>query len=147
MAKDFLDSLIAQKHSPAGLPPCNDNLEGEGWTVHLVGVKITGDPTLPICYHVLAQPLQTHMAKKGILHADAFSHVDWNAMERVMEELALSHQLWAAKHVHGWCAVGKRMKQWQLWDSSTCPCCQAVEETSHHVVICPDNRMQEEWNE
>ena len=107
MAKEHLDLLIAQRHSPEGLAPCNDNLEGEGWTIHLEGVKLTGDPTLPIRRHVLGEPLQAHMAKKGILCQEAFSHVDWQSTECTMQELVPLHHLWAAKHVHGWCAVGK----------------------------------------
>ena len=146
LAKEHLDSLIAQRLSPEGLGPCDDNLDGEGWTICLDGVKMTGDPMRLIRQHTLGEPLQDHMARKGILCQDAFSHVDWQSTECTMEESAPLHHLWAAKHVHGWCAVGKCMKQWKLWSSSACPCCGSIEETSRHVNICQDARMREVWD-
>ena len=147
IAKEWLDKLLVQRESQAGLAPCNDSIAGEGWTIHINGVKLTGNPTEPLRKHIHAKPLRDYMHKKGILDATAFSLVDWKASERTMNEAAPLYRLWAAKHVHGWCAVGTRMKQWKFQASSTCPCCQHAEEASRHIVTCPDPRMRSVWLE
>ena len=87
------------------------------------------------------------MAEKGLLCELAFDCIDWHAASRAMAVSSLMFHLWTAKHIHGWCAVGKCMKQWQFWDSSMCPCCQVTEESPQHVALCWDACMQEVWEE
>ena len=147
MAKDRLDVLIAQSRTAEGIGPCDDRLEGEGWTIRIEGTKITGDPTLPLRDHILSPPLQKYLAKKGILAEDAFDQVDWKATAKAIETYPPLFRLWAAKHVHNWSGVAQRMKEWKFWDSDTCPCCHGTVETTRHVSICPDERMAEVWNE
>ena len=130
LAKEHLDQLIEHARTPGGLPANESNLEGEGWTIWLNGVKLTSDPTVAIRQHVHSSALRTYMAQKGLIAELAFDTIDWHATALVMEELSPSLRLWATKHVHGWSAVGRRMKQWKFWEDSTCPCCRLTEETT-----------------
>ena len=147
MAKDHLDTLIAQSRTAEGLGPCDDRIEGEGWTIRLGCTKITGDPTLPLRDHVLSPPLRRYLAKKGILATNSFDRVDWDATAKAIDTYPPLFRLWAAKHVHNWSGVAQRMKEWKFWDSDICPCCHNTVETTRHVAICPDERLLGTWTE
>jgi len=39
------------------------------------------------------------------------------------------------------------MLWWKWWDSSCCPCCQSVDETTEHVLLCPHHTSSDTWNQ
>jgi hypothetical protein len=53
------------------------------------------------------------------------------------------YQLWASKQVTRFCATGRMMLAMKMWDNDRCPCCKAAEETTTHILICPDPEMME----
>eukprot|EP00978_Attheya_sp_CCMP212_P020758 scaffold59856_cov92-Attheya_sp.AAC.4 len=53
------------------------------------------------------------------------------------------YQLWASKQVTRFCATGRIMLAMKMWDNDRCPCCKAAEETTTHILICPDPDMME----
>jgi hypothetical protein len=53
------------------------------------------------------------------------------------------YQLWASKQVTRFCATGRMMLAMKMWDNDRCPCCKTAEETTKHILICPDPDMVE----
>ena len=78
-----------------------------------------------------------HLAEKGHLSEAAFELVDWDANESFSNKTSPGFLTWVTKHVSGQCGVGRRMLQWGFWDNDLCPCCQAPNETTRHLAVCP----------
>ena len=147
-AKQFLRTMIERDSTLlGGLPPCPSDLHGEGWTIAVDGVKATGDPAAMIRFAATAPDMQFYLNKREFLSNDLFYHIDWDAIHSAMSFLPQQFQLWAVKNASGWCAVGQKMLLWKKWDDDHCPCCDEPDETSRHVVLCPDERMRIAWIE
>ena len=143
LAKDFLVRLICL---PLPSPPCPDTIRGEGWRCRVDGVKVTSDPDQQVRHSIFGNRMRQYLHERDRLHQDAFHLVDWKAIGEASEEMPALFQLWASKHVHHFCGVGKNMLRWQFWDNSRCPCCQAPVETTSHLLICPSDKMLMSWN-
>ena len=64
-----------------------------------------------------------------------------------MRGVRRSRQIWVAKHVSGFCGVGKMMHRWGLWTKPNCPRCPAEVESTTHVWECPAPDAQVVWEQ
>ena len=116
-------------------------------TVWVDGIKQTTDPAEAIRTSVFREKMQAKLHSSGVLHADHFDLVDWDAIEDAQTFFPSGFSLWISKHVTGFCGVGKMMKYWAQWDDNNCPCCGAECETAQHVLVCNNETMVQEFSE
>jgi hypothetical protein len=119
----------------------NSPITHEYWPACIHGQKISSRLDEHIREHILGGAQCDCWERKGRLTNDSIQWVNWQACEQAMKSLSIGRRHWIAKHVSGHAGVGTKMVQWQLRDSTACPCC-GQEEDSQHVWIChaPDAR-------
>ena len=83
---------------------------------------------------------------KGILSQEYFDLVDWDAIKDAQMYYPNGFSLWIAKHVTGFCGVGKMLFRWGHWTNNHCPCCDMECETSRHILVCRDEEMATEFH-
>jgi hypothetical protein len=119
----------------------------EGWYCSLDGIKTTTGPADQIRHYIYSRLLREHLHSKNRLHRDYFELIDWRAAGAAGKTAPPLFRLWITKHVSGWCATGRKMKLWKFWDNDRCPCCQAPNETTQHLLICPSPGQRSVWDE
>ena len=62
-------------------------------------------------------------------------HIDWKAIGTAMRKSSLYKRHFVSKHSTGHCGVGKMMKHWGFRTNSSCPRCNAPDESSAHVIL------------
>ena len=56
--------------------------------------------------------------------------------------------MWVAKHMSGFCGVGRMMKIWGFWQEDTCPCCLlGMVEMVAHLLCCLVAWMQKAFDD
>ena len=145
-AKAYLDVLIVEKNA-GQLGHFPDIIQNEGWQCYVGGVKQSGDLTAAVQWCVFGADLKAKLDKNKILGATFFESVDCNAVEDAFATFPTLYQLWASKHVSGFCGVGKMMNHWRFWDHNKCPCCEmeVVVETKEYLIKCPDPWCADTW--
>ena len=146
-AKQHLCNLI---HLP-DLPPCPAVMSHEGWQCWVADTKTTSDPADAIRHHIFSLSLHDHLAKEKPgwppkLLSALFDHMDWAANGDALKGYPLLFQLWATKHISGFCSVNRMMKLWGLAASNTCPSCECMER-AQHVPVCPHPDHDMVWQE
>jgi hypothetical protein len=108
---------------------------------------MTTDPSDAIVRHVARPSMRTKLHDKGRLDENDFDLVDWDAVGDAMASFPNLFRLWASKHMSGFCPIGHMMKIWKFWPQDRgCPCCGEDDETTMHLLICPDDGMQVTWD-
>jgi hypothetical protein len=74
--------------------------------------------------------------RKGTVPYTSFGFINWEAMDLALSHCSLAFCAWVTKHVTGECGVGQKMIKWNLWDTHSCPCCKAADETTTHYPFC-----------
>jgi hypothetical protein len=82
-----------------------------------------------------------HLIKTGRMSAEQFNLIYWDPIGTTMAASPQLYQLWASKQVTRFCGTGRMMMAMKLWDNDRCPCCKTVEETTYHILTCPDTDM------
>jgi hypothetical protein len=59
--------------------------------------------------------------QKDKLSAEVMERVDWDAIERAMNESKWGKRTFISKHACGMCGVGRFMKLWKLRQDDLCP--------------------------
>ena len=62
-----------------------------------------------------------------------------------MKRIPLGQRRWLLKHATGHCAVGRMMERRNHQDHSRCPRCNADNETTLHIILCPATTANEQW--
>jgi len=97
-------------------------IQGEGWSVWVQGVKQTADPGPAIRRHIFGEGLWTKLDSKERLPADTFWEVDWDAIGEATNKMPQLFKLWMSKHVSGCFGNGQKMKTWGFWENDMCSC-------------------------
>ena len=95
---------------------------------------------------VTLPPLLDHWVRRGRFPQEAEDRIDWEANKRAMDDSAVGLGRWVTKHAAGMCGVGKFLKLWGREDTDQCPLCGAPEDAAH-VLVCPDDRAVDHWND
>ena len=82
---------------------------------------------------------------KKDLKEEHWPMADWTANKTAIKEQPKGMQRFICKFTSRHIAVGRMMLKRQHWNHSRCPLCGAEEETTKHVLQCPDIRAQKTW--
>ena len=110
------------------------------------GIKQTSDPAQAMRRSTYGKMMQKKLHKKGVLDRADFERVDWDAVGDAQAHFLDGFLTWMSKHVTNFCGVGKTMLRWKMWDHSKCPPgCDADNKEAHHILVCPDAEMGQEF--
>jgi len=76
-------------------------IQGEGWSVWVRGIKQMADPGPAICRHIFGEGLRAKLDNKGRIPADVFWDIDWDAIGEVTAMTPQQFKLWISKHASG----------------------------------------------
>jgi hypothetical protein len=142
-AKDHIETLANRDVQVA----CPYTIYGEGWRCVIDQVMMTTDPADAIARHIARPAVRKYLHDKGRLDENDFDLVDWQAVGDSMANFPVLFRLWAAKHMCRFCLIGHMMKIWGFWAQDRgCPCCGEDDETTMHLLLCPDDGMQVTWD-
>ena len=79
---------------------------------------------------------EMHALGKGLMPAEAFYEVDWDAIRLTLSGKPKMYNQWYSKQYSGWCGTGKNMKTWKQTDDARCPNCNTLEEDAGHLMVC-----------
>jgi len=105
--------------------------------VHIEGRHIAGNLDIVIRHHIRRRRLRTYWAAKGQPN-DNIAY-DTAAVHRAGKTASRRKRQWVAKFTTGQIATGRHMKRCQFWAHDRCPCCQAPNEDTTHVLKCPSD--------
>jgi hypothetical protein len=131
-AKALLRSHLKRIHNVNPPPRVSNHIHGEGIRCTIGGIKVTGNPRNAVLDHVFREPIARELDQKGTLAYTAFNYVNWEAIDVALAYRNPSFCAWVTKHVTGQCAVGRKMKAWNFWETDECPCCKQPDETTTH---------------
>jgi len=97
------------------LTDCQE-IQGEGWSVWVHGVKLMADPGAAICRHIFGEGLHAKLDDTGRIPADVFWDINWDAIGEVTAKTPQLFKLWMSKHASGCFGIGKNMKRLGFWD-------------------------------
>ena len=139
-AKQYWQHCYRLKKKPFMQP-----LYGETWTVHWNRRKLTKIVPKEIYEEHHSDVTRDRWIKYGQLHLDNVHSPDWEALGKVMKYLPFQRRIWLAKQLTGMTGVNHWMKIWKKSTTDACPRCLTPDETSLHVLKCPDERAKEQW--
>ena len=141
-AKARVDRIFAQR-----IPPPPMTIKFEGWSCWIDNTKSTSDPSKPLLRRIHEDTMRDWLSRPDHLRMTAagFDLVDWQAVELAAEGFPEMFRIWASKHMSRFCGVGRMQQICGFWDNSQCPRCKQDNETTTHVLICPDNAADLEW--
>jgi len=73
--------------------------------------------------------------------------VNWSLLEFALKPCSPTFQMWLSKFASGHSAVGKMMALWKQWESPLCPLCHSSEETTCHIIQCPNAAHISHWHQ
>ena len=99
-------------------------------------------------YEEMYKPQITpYLAKKLKIPHRTLHRINWKASKRALRGLPRGQRRWATKHTVGICSVGRSMLLRKMWNHSRCPRCSTDEETTEHVLRCPNKGARLTWAE
>ncbi|MGL4350944.1 MAG: hypothetical protein ACRCT2_10340, partial [Plesiomonas shigelloides] len=118
-------------------------LLGEGFRCLLGAHKLTSDIHAPILIHVFTPDIRTYLAGRELLTPQAFDSIYWKGLQEGLSQTSSAIRIWYSKFASGHISVGRMMKRWGFQTSDHCPCCGSENETTSHLLQCPDQRMRD----
>ena len=86
---------------------------------------------------------------KQSITSSGFDSVDWNSIERCLNNTPHLLHLWTTKHISGFCATNSCLHQREKSHSPLCPICKSPlsHETSRHLLHCPSPLWIPVWTD
>jgi hypothetical protein len=141
-AKARVDRLFSQR-----IPPPPKSIKFKGWSFWIGDIKATTDPTDMLLQRIHKGTMQDWLSCPNHLWMTAagFNLVDWQSVHTSLKGFPEMFRVWASKHMSRFCGVGRMQHICSFWDNSHCPRCKEDNETTTHVLICPDEDAGREW--
>jgi hypothetical protein len=110
--------------------------------------KLTTDSGAVVRYTVQYREARELFAKQDILSPEQFDLVDWFHVHRTLHEVPKMFQIFACKQVFGISATSYFMHKRRdpNYPSPKCPFCTRCDETSGHILTCPEEGRVEMLN-
>lgn len=142
LAKARVDRIFEQR-----IPPPPASIKFEGWTCWIDEVKLVHDPSAKLLRRLHEPAMRDWLSREDHfrMSSDGFDFVDWDAVAKSLSGFPEMFKVWAAKHMSHFCGVGRMQLRYGFWDHSRCPRCQQVDETTMHVLVCPNDSAGLEW--
>jgi hypothetical protein len=113
----------------------------QGWRCQIDNVWRSDEVGTAVRDTIGKKKIMNHLIKTGRMSAEQFNLIYWDPIGTTMAASPQLYQLWASKQVTRFCGTGRMMMAMKLWDNDRCPCCKTVEETTYHILTCPDTDM------
>jgi hypothetical protein len=127
----------------AGYQSTPQQFGDEGWSLYLLGVKVSKLNYQHIYDTMWAVPGISYWATKHDLPLSTLVEVDWDFCGDALRSLSFARRR-LMKHASGHCGVGTTLKKWGVQDNADCPRCQK-EETTQHVLLCRNKDALTVW--
>lgn len=142
LAKQHMRTLIEAEYDPDR----HALLLGEGFRCYLGDKKLTSHIREPVLFYITSSAVSQRLHEKEQLSEEAVDMVDWRGLQQTISSTSASIKIWISKFTHGHLSVGRMMKRWRFQTDNLCPCCQQPNETTEHLLTCPDPRMRAIYN-
>jgi hypothetical protein len=141
-AKARVDRIFSQR-----IPPPPKSIKFEGWSFWIDDIKATTDPTDMLLQRIHEGTMRDWLSRPDHLWMTAagFDLVDWQSVHTSLKGFPEMFRVWASKHMSRFCGVGRMQHICGFWDNSHCPRCKEDNETTTHILICPDEDAGREW--
>lgn len=87
-----------------------------------------------------------YWCKKDAITPEDYDSINWVAAKKSLKEAPRGMQRFHGKFASRHIGVGRMMILRKDWGHSKCPLCGHDEETTQHVIKCPDARATKVWN-
>ena len=88
--------------------------------------------------------IKEYWQRRNRISEEAFSVIDWTAIQRGVKSLPHGIQRWMTKHTVGMCSVGKFRLRWKHDSDDHCPRCGCPEDHCH-VNKCSSASASKTW--
>ena len=120
---------------------------GECWSTWTPRGKVVADFANAITLSIDGDNLLSYWHRRHRFTVDQHQSIDWQLLAHSMRAVTFDRSIWIAKQVSGWAGVGHHLHHWSATTSSACPFCNADNETTQHVLLCPDPRVRTHWEQ
>ena len=119
------------------------------WVCMVNGQVMSSSVGPAIRAQVYGRMMREHLVKKDRLTNTTFAWVNWEALGWSLMMKSQLFCLWASKFASRFCGTNKMLHITKQHQDPQCPCCEqegSVEDTVH-VLLCPDPRMSEYYDQ
>ena len=81
----------------------------------------------------------------GQLTSEEVHNINWEALKKATKQLPFQRRVWLTKHITGITGVNYWKHKWGQTPHEVCPICLDATETSKHIILCRDQRVQDCW--
>ena len=125
--------------------PFKQHLYGEQWSVHW-NLRKLSKFHLPLIYSEHQGDItRDFWIDSGHFRKSNIHSPDWNALASPMKQLPFHRRVWLVKHIVGMTGVNRWRYRWKQQQSNQCPICFTDDETTEHVILCKDERVNDQW--
>ncbi len=96
--------------------------------------------------HINGLTTKAYWEKRRDLTEGVWNKIDWELIERAMQEVPLHQQHWVSKYVSGHFATGKNMHKWKFRRVTQCPRFPKPVEDKWHILECPNPSAHKLWD-
>lgn len=140
MAKAFLKECIRDE-TPYYLGP----LYGEKWYVTIHGEKFPNVDISGMYEMIQGQRTMNYWHARAGVPNDSYQSVWWEASKCAVQDLSVGYRRWRVKFATGHCGVGHHQRIIGMQNHARCPRCSQDEETTIHVIRCPEAGATARW--
>jgi len=127
--------------------PADLNLICRGILVHLPGKqKAEHQPKIQTNQPYCRARGQNILGRKKQFWGININQVDWTTIEMVITGQMINMRRWTTKFVTSFCATGSRMAHTTQCPTTDCPWCGYPQETTSHILQCPQPESQNLWD-
>ena len=127
-------------------PLIQTNLAHEMLPVWIGDAKMTHFPKELIHELTCTKVIKRYWCRKDSISPEQYESINWTAAKKSLQEAPRGMQRFHGKFASRHIGVGRMMKIRKEWGHSRCPLCGCNEETTQHVIQCPDARATKVWN-
>eukprot|EP00957_Ditylum_brightwellii_P180190 13725392-Ditylum_brightwellii.AAC.1 len=109
---------IAQNHNMS-----ENRVPFEGWLCWLRQTKVQGHLCPHLLCHIYMPAARQCFLREKLLSARSFVLVNWDTIDRAMNSVSSTVNIWSTKHITGFCATAHRLHLIGCRSSNLCPSC------------------------
>ena len=151
LAKERMQKLLL--HPPHNIDILRpSHLPNEQCSVHWQNhkgqsIKICSHLQKSLRYNIELDRIRAHWKKKGKFNSYTERMIDWDHTHKSHKTTTPGFHQFISKWISGFCGVGVMMKLWKFQAHSKCPRCQMENESTMHILKCPQPSAHSLWKE
>jgi len=147
VAMDEKAKALLRKRREAGYQSTPQPFGQEPLVVSFKGTKLSRFDLHTMYTETYGEETKALWAERHHISPQAMESIDWKASHKALKREPLGKRRWLCKHISGHCGVGRQLLRRHWQDHDHCPLCDQPDETTKHVVTCPDVRAANCWLE